>query len=232
MPVPDHTSRENNRERRFAGDIHFKDCHINKHSARPALIPILILAATLSCWTVPGHALSYRVEDLGELECTVYAPDWTWQNRDINILVVLENHSDSPTEAVLTLGFPPGKEDHFEYPGETCAVLKVPPGSTVRHAFTNIRALAGVPRQTYPFRLLVEHAGRTSEVPYPMQTIRGAVVSPGKWALILPVGLALLWCIVFAAAMSRLAQPRAWRTSADPATLPEASASWINQEPN
>lgn len=193
----------------------------------PTLLIIILLAIT----STAAHALTHSDETVDNLRFTVYAPDWTWQDRDINVLIVLENRSGVPADVSVTLSLPPGKQDHFEYQGDTRATITVPPGKVLRHAFTNIRALGGVPRQVYPFELSVEHDGRRVQVPYPMRTIRGAAVSPGKWALFLPVGLALLWCMVFVLVMGRIALPRAWRTSTEPVTFPEHRELWIDREP-
>ena len=168
---------------------------------------------------------------VGDLDFAVYAPDWTWQERDINILVILENTSEKPAQVRLNLVFPPGKEHHFGYDGERIIDLAVPAGEIVRHAFTNIRALDGVRRQVYAFELVVGYEGREARVAYPVRTIRGAVVSPGKWALFLPGGVALAWCIVFASIVRRFARPGAWRIPAEPVRERDMLQPWIQAGP-
>ena len=194
---------------------------------RPLLLGSLVLAAVVTGIQPDAHALTAS-RTLGDLNLTVYAPDWTWQKRDINVLVVLDNSGTDPAEATLSFQFPPGKEEHFAYDGEQSVSVTVPPGDTVRHAFTDIHAIDGVPRQVYGFTLNVIHAGRDAQIPYPVRTIRGAAVSPGKWALLLPGGIALAWCIVFATVVRRFAEPRAWRTPSAPVPEPERGEPWMS----
>jgi hypothetical protein len=168
---------------------------------------------------------------LGDLKFAVHAPDWTWQKRDINVLAVLENEGNAPAEVAVSFELPSGKEDHFEYDGERSVSVTVPAGETVRHAFTGIHARDGVPRQVYEFTLSVSYEDREERVAYPVRTIRGAAVSPGKWALFLPGGIALVWCIVFAGVVRRFAEPRAWRVPSNPLPEPEKVESWIEKQP-
>jgi hypothetical protein len=102
----------------------------------------------------------------------------------------------------------------------------------MRLALTDILALDGVPRQVYDFDVVLSSGGRDVHVAYPVRTVRGAVVSPGKWALFLPGGLALAWCIVFAFVVARFARPGAWRVPSAPVGESEKAESWINQEPS
>jgi len=169
---------------------------------------------------------------IGDITFGVYAPDWTWQKRDINILVVLENGGAEAAEVGLGLVFPQGREDHFNYDGERRMSAVVPPGETVRLALTDILAVDGVPRQVYDFDVALSSGGRDVHVAYPVRTVRGAVVSPGRWALFLPGGLALAWCIVFALVVARFARPGAWRVPSAAVGEPEKAESWINQEPS
>ena len=176
-----------------------------------------------------AHALT-ETGSVSDLNFSIYAPDWTWQKRDINILAILENAGDEDVEVTLNLALPPGKEDHFSYDRELQATLDAPAGETVRYAFTNIIALDGVPRQVYDFELTVKSAGHETRIAYPVRTIRGAVVSPGKWALVLPGGIALAWCIVFAAVVRRFAKPKAWLVPGAPVSEPDKVESWMNLE--
>lgn len=160
-------------------------------------------------------------EDLNGLSVAVYAPDWTWQKQNINILAVVINNTPAGQTMRLDLVFPQGKEDHFAYSGPGTIEFEVPAGKTVRGAFTNILARDGVPRQLYNLELRIHTAGQEKVIPYPVQTIRGAAVNPGLWAALLPAGLAAAWCIVFLFALVRLAAPGAWKTPGDPIETPE-----------
>jgi hypothetical protein len=216
---------------------------------RKAIALLAVLA-----WAVAGPAawaLSHSGE-VGGAGFTVYAPDWTWQKRDINILVVLDNPGAAPAEFTLDLTFPEGKEDHFGYIGkdkktypyvdETGQSHPIPAealhlttsvsaGGSERQAFTNITAFAGVPRQEYAFGITVRCGGETVQVPYPVQTVRGAVVPPGKLALFLPGGIALAWCLVFAFVVRRFARRGAWKVASEPIKASEEREAWIDQTP-
>lgn len=196
---------------------------------RAVLFAFLMLI--VACLIQPDARALTQTGSVGDLRFSVYAPDWTWQKRDINILAIFENAGDIDAEVTLNLVFPPGKEEHFAYEGSRETTITVPSGETVRHAFTNILALDGVPRQVYDFELIVKCAGNETRVAYPVRTIRGAVVNPGKWALVLPGGIALAWCIVFALVVRRFAQPRAWLVPSAPVSEPDKVESWMNLEP-
>jgi hypothetical protein len=139
------------------------------------------------------------------------------------VLIVLKNESSRASRVLLDLRFPPGHEDDFtcekdKAPSSTLngpvhvpLEVSVPPGSTARKAFTNITARDGVPCQTYEFTIVMSADGKEVQVPYRVTTIRGSVVNPGKWALYLPAGVALVWSVAFAWVLSRMAEPGAWK---------------------
>jgi hypothetical protein len=165
---------------------------------------------------VPAFALT-ETGTLGKLHYSLYAPDWTWQGRDLNILAVFENDGSETAEVTVRLILPPGKEDHFEYDGPASISATVPPGGTVRKAFTNVNALKGFPRQEYAFAFEMECGERSARAAYPMRTIRGQVFSGGRMvALFVPAGIALVWCIVVALVMRRFAKAGAWKTPSPP----------------
>jgi hypothetical protein len=172
---------------------------------------VLFLACLLCEY---GEALEQRAT-VGAVEVSVYAPDWTWQKRDLNILFVLR---DAAAAVSIALVPPVGLEDHFTYGqvaagGDYPAVeVSVPPGETVREEFTGITSRDGVPLQTYNFGIALRAGDAASVIAYPAKTIRGAVVSPGKWTLYLPVGLALVWSVAFVWALRKMSVPGAWTT--------------------
>jgi hypothetical protein len=204
---------------------------INRPSSLGRISPFIVLMVSLA-FTYSRDALALtQTGTVDNLRFSLYAPDWTWQKRDINILVVLENTGEEPAEVGLKLVFPPGKEHHFRYDGERTIHLAVPAGESVRHAFTNILSIAGVPRQVYNFELIVVYEWHEARIAYPVRTIRGAAVSPGKWALFLPGGVALAWCIVFLGVIHRFARPGAWRVPAEPVREPDMLQPWIQARP-
>lgn len=165
---------------------------------------------------------------LGNLSITVYAPDWTWQNRDINLLVVARNAGALPQTLSLTLHWPEGAEDNFRYAGEPVKSVTIPPGGTERVSFAGITAL--VRGREYRFRLVASASGEEACFEYPVKTIRGAVLGSGNGALYLPAGIALAWCIAFAVLLRRFAAPGAWRKPGPPITLPENPPAWIHED--
>ncbi len=207
---------------------------------------LFCIASSPAAW-----ALSHS-DEVGGAGFTVYAPDWTWQKRDINILVVLDNPGAAPADFTLDLTFPVGKEEHWGYIGKDKKIYPyvdadgkshpippealhltstVPAGGSERQAFTNITAHAGVPRQEYAFGITLRCGGETVQVGYPVRTVRGAVVPPGKLALFLPGGIALAWCLVFAFVVRRFARRGAWKVASEPIAASEEREAWIDQTP-
>lgn len=178
--------------------------------------------------------------ELGKTQFTVYAPDWTWQKQDINILVVFENTSGEPVERTVELVVPEAFREHFGHrggasipPDALVRTVMVSANETARTAITGITALDGFPLQRYPMelRIAADEEGQAREVMFELRTIRGAAVNPGKWALYLPVGVALAFCLVFALVISRFAAPGAWRRAGAPLTEPGGVPSWVHEEP-
>jgi hypothetical protein len=152
-------------------------------------------------------------QSVGPVLLSVYAPDWTWQKRDINILMVARNKGQEAATLSVELVLPVGQEDHFVYVGEKVKTLTAGPGEAVRAAFAGITAKDGVPTQQYVLALKIRAGDGDTTLEYPVQTIRGAAVNPGKWALYLPAGVALIWCAAFALALRRMSGAGAWRRS-------------------
>ena len=112
------------------------------------------------------------------------------------------------------------------------AQCDVPAGTTARTAITASR-VGRISAQRYPLTLRVtrESTAAEVEVAYELQTIRGAAVNPGKWALYLPVGVALLFCIVFAMVIRRFEERGAWKRVSVPLTEAGDAPAWVNEEP-
>ncbi len=156
------------------------------------------------------------VEERDGIKITLYAPDWIWQGQNINVLVVAEHDRNYRIRLGTHLFLPEGLEDHFAYDGETSQYVFVEPGERKRIAFVNIKALTGYPRQFYEFEFVFDHSvadgGLLVRIPFHVRTIRGPMVSEGKWAAILPAALAAAWCLVIAMYLKRHAIPGAWKT--------------------
>jgi hypothetical protein len=180
--------------------------------------------------TAPGAQGLTERTSVEDLHVTVYAPDWTWQRRDVNILMVLENKGDAPLEARLGLLLPPD-DASWSYDGPTRIETSVPPRGVTRAAFTGITAANSAPRRIHELSLRIESAGRTQTLDYPVRVVRGAAVSPGVWALLLPLGVALAWCIVFALTLLKLAPAGAWRRPGPAYEPPAERPAWIEERP-
>ncbi len=198
-----------------------------------AMLPVLVGAALSAAALVESG-------ELRESHFTVYAPDWTWQKQDINILAVFDNPTQDVVTHTVELVIPETFRGQFGHRG-TASIppdvltrsVTVPAGTTARTAITGVTALDGFPLQRYPLTLRVtqESTAAEVEVAYELQTIRGAAVNPGKWALYLPVGVALLFCIVFALVISRFADRGAWKRVSVPLTEAGDAPAWVNEEP-
>jgi len=169
------------------------------------------IGAVIALLAAPRAAGFTEIRQLGTLSVTIYAPDWVWQKRDINILLIARNPSDLPVDWSVRLEFPEGEADHFDYAGTKEKSVHVPSLDTARTSFAGIVARDSVPTQTYDFRVYFTDGTNELSLTYPVRTVRGAAVSGGNWALYLPVGIALLWCLVFAVALRIMAAPGAWR---------------------
>jgi len=206
---------------------------VGRLSLPVAVVTLVLLPAP------SAHALTESGEIAG-LSYTVYAPEWTWQRRDINILVVLENGGASATPVRVSLELPVGGEDHFGLRGQAIGwdeqplhfEVMVPPGAVVRQAFTGITALPGFPRTTYEFALALRSGSQEVRVPYRVRTVRGQTLKGGRWsAVLVPVAVALVWCIAFVLALRRFSTGGAWKTSGAPIPEPEAPEHWIEGVP-
>ncbi len=159
------------------------------------------------------------VEERDGIQITLYAPDWIWQGQNVNVLVVAEHDKNYRIRLSTHLFLPKGLEHHFAYDGETSQYVFVEPGEGKRIAFVNITALTGHPRQIYEFEFVATDPrmdrGLLVRLPFTVRTIRGPMVSEGKWAAVLPAGLAAAWCFVIVMYLMRHAKPGAWKTPSE-----------------
>jgi len=201
-------------------------------ATRFALVAWLCLAAVSPC----ARALTQEGR-VGDVAFAVYAPDWTWQKRDVNVLVVLKNDGTAPVDALVEVVLPPGKHDDFvvdtsKNPEPLHCAATLPPKETVRLGFTGITAKDGVPLQTYAFAVEITAGDRETAVAYPLRTIRGEVVGGSRWAaLLVPGGVALVWCVAFALLFRRFSKPGAWKKPSEPFAEPVDKEPWIDQNP-
>ncbi|MCP4645365.1 MAG: hypothetical protein GY851_33285 [bacterium] len=206
------------------------------HTSIPASIRsrrFAMAALTVLCLFVAPVTMALTGSgETGGVEYAIFAPDWTWQNQSINILVVLTNPSEASAEVDVRLVFPEGKTDDFTYDGPGTQPVTVAAGETVRTAFTNVLAKNDVPLQTYDFGFTVTYGGTSADVAYALRTIRGQAIRGGRFvAIVVPTAVALVWCIAFAMALKRFAKPGAWRTVSEPVDEQEDKEAWIDQTP-
>lgn len=201
-------------------------------------IAVLFGAAFIGV-AIPAAALESE-DDVAGIHVGVYAPDWTWQGRDINVMAVFENPTAAPATCAIAVEFDGEHVNHFGRDGAPMTSdaeplvreVSVPPGETRRIALTGITALNGFPRQVYPLTLRVQVNDAEVRIAYPMRTIRGQAFSEGRViALGVPIGVALIFAVAFAAVLRTSGEPDAWKTVPAPATESEHPESWINQIP-
>ncbi|MFC2075511.1 hypothetical protein ACFLT7_00365 [candidate division KSB1 bacterium] len=161
------------------------------------------------------QAVTQTIEEAG-VSISLYGPDWIWQRRDVNILVVGRNRTDHTVQLELILRLPDASGDAFNYDGPERVDLILPPGETKRTAFTGLTASDGVPLDTYPLIVECKIDGKALVFDYPVKFIRGGVVRPGVWAVLAPAFLAGLWCILIVLYLSRIGRPGAWRKPGEP----------------
>lgn len=167
---------------------------------------------------------------------SIYAPDWTWQGRDANIMAVFENKTDSAATCSISLVVLHEHADYFGRNGapttpETSPLsteISIPPGETRRVALTGFTALHGFPLQTYPIVLSLRINENPISVDYPLRTIRGQAVSEGRAvALGVPIGVALLFSAAFAFVLRRAGDADAWKKVPASTPEPDHPESWI-----
>jgi hypothetical protein len=192
----------------------------------------ICLALGAALWyAVPANALEHSGQT-GGITFSVFAPDWTWQNRAVNVMFVLENRGMQDAAVGIAMHLPKGHETDFQAAPENLAhTVNVPVSGTIRAALTGILARPGVPRQVYPCTLSIKSNGAAAQIPYPLRTIRGAVVSSARWAMYLPVATALCWAVVMAVVMALLTSRRAWLDPVTPICEPKEKPGWIDLPP-
>ena len=199
--------------------------------------------ATLVVTMMVTMPIAFALESEGDaagIHYGVYAPDWTWQGRDVNIMAVFENRMDAAISCAVSLQIPDAHRNHFGRNGGPSTpdtalpseVVMVAPGETRRVALTGITALHGFPRQTYPLALSLRINETETNIDYSMRTIRGQAVSEGRAvALGVPIGVALLFSAAFAFVLRRTGDPNAWKIVPKPTSEPDQPEPWINHIP-
>lgn len=160
-----------------------------------------------------ASALAGEVK-VGALRVEVYAPEWTWQNRDVNILLVAKNEGASPETLEVTLELPDSAEKAqgpFAYGGPRRRLLTLEPGRTLRAAFVDLRARERAPLGEHSVRLRFRARERATEISLRVRVIRGSLVSSGRWALYLPIGIAAGWCGLFVLILRKESPPGSWK---------------------
>lgn len=204
-------------------------------TCRSSVLALALLTPLVCC--APAGALQERVR-IGGVEVAVYGPDWTWQGRDVNVLVVMRNGTTSPADVSVRLRIPSearsafGRMDRaYEWTSEELTrEVTVEADGAVRQAFAGITALSDAPLGEYAFTVELAVGDARHEAVYPVQVVRGAAIRGGRWAaLSVPAAIALVWCAAFVVVLSRMAGPRAWRTSPEPLTEPADAPAWIRE---
>ncbi len=202
---------------------------------RPGALFLAVLGALTCC--APAGAIQQR-QSVGGIDIAVYGPDWTWQGRDINVLIVFTNPSDTPVAAEAALRMPPDSgaafgrfgQPHEWAEDDLARSVTIPPRAAVREAFAGITALSDAPLGDYALALDLAVGETRDAVAYPVRIVRGAAVRGGRWAaLAIPAAIALVWCAAFVIVLSRQARPGAWRTPPPAMDEPANAPAWIKE---
>jgi hypothetical protein len=174
----------------------------------------IVRTVTILLLTWCGASQVYAFTGSRELKgvfIRLYGPDWIWQRRDVNLLAVGENRTDEARLLELKLIRSDGSREAFLYDGPEILSLDLPPGETVRAAFTRLTAADGVPLGIYPLVVTCEIDGEETTFEHPVRIIRGGAVRPGVWAVVTPAFLAGLWCVLMVIYLNRIGGRGAWR---------------------
>jgi hypothetical protein len=178
----------------------------------------LIIAATGG----PALALVSTGEVCGVQFC-VYAPDWAWQSSTVNVMIRVNGDEAQAADLKPSLVLPEDSPFGLEPP----KLRRI--GSNI--AFTGLRLRADAPLGTNSLSVTIANGDDTVTVPYPLRVVRGPLLNPSRWAVAAPVGVSLVWVVLFAFVMSRFARKRAWRSPSEPYEPPEGPPTWCCDEP-
>ena len=160
---------------------------------------------------------------LGGCEYTVLSPDWIWQGEGVSLLLVVRGVAE---QADLELAATP-PAGGFESPdgAPLRRRIQIRAGETVRQGLTGFRAATDAPLGVYSFVVHLRGGGDAAELTIPIRTVRGAVVPPGWWSILVPALLALLTVPALLWVLRRHAKPGAWRQVASP-VIPSPRRAW------
>jgi hypothetical protein len=167
-------------------------------------------------WFLPALAFGVTSEvTVGDVHLRLFAPDWIWQNQSVNILMVVSNPTSSEHTLSVNLELPDAAPGELTYIAPTTQQHRIAANSELRLAFTGLKPSTGFPLTTYDCQLIVTATGASVTIPYQFHTVRGPAVKSGILMALAPVGISLIWCVMFLIFLPRLATPGAWRVSSD-----------------
>ncbi|MBN1670937.1 MAG: hypothetical protein JXR37_07885 [Kiritimatiellae bacterium] len=175
----------------------------------------LLIWALVSAVPRAGHAYNERVR-VADVDVMVFAPDWIWQARDANVMVVAQNTGTEEAGIELSASCADEARPLFGLAQDKTATGKAPAGDKVRMALTGITPGADTPPAVYPFAIRIRVAGHEQKLDWPLKVIRGSLVEAGTWSLLLPALVCLLWSVALVAVLPRFAARGAWRTPGPP----------------
>ena len=183
----------------------------------PDFLSKVFFSLFLLCIFLPSHTSAYT--EIGRIDgvaYTLYGPTWIWRSNEVNALFVLQNYVQIEKSIFLEFHLTQKAEEGFEYSGAITQGVSLLPGQEKRAAFVGIRARDDCPLGVYPLEISLRVGTGTVEIEYPVEIIRGPVVAKGLLPLILPVGVALLWCFVVGHVIPRYGAPGAWKKPSEP----------------
>ena len=183
-------------------------------SARAAAVLFSIGLSCITFTSDPLYAFTRTVE-VNDLVFHLYGPDWIWQGRDVNLLIVAENRGGSARLARVVLvsmgekSYRPG----FSYSGPDTLDFSVPPHGRAMSAFVGLTARKDVTLGRYTLPVSFSCDGISKRVENGVRIIRGEAVRPGLMVVVVPSLLAGLWCLVIVVYLSKVSGRGAWRVS-------------------
>lgn len=192
---------------------------------------ILFVSAAVFC--AREAAALTRAFEVGGVKLTAYAPDWAWQNSEVNVLFVLQNMTDAPVQVVLALETPAAAEMAVDTGHALTRVqIAIQPHETVRSAFTGMKLRMDAPLTVHNLEMRVGAGGDEFLLDYPLRAIRGQIFGgSGLVVLLVPAGVALVWCLAFLIAARRYADRGAWKRPGPPVESPLAPPAWADEGP-
>ena len=177
------------------------------------VFPVLFFFLVLGPSSVSAYTEVGRV---GSVAYSLYGPSWIWQRNDVNALFVFQNPLQEEVTLFLELRLSDQAMEGFEYSGPITQGVSLLAGQEKRAAYVGIRARDDSRTGTYQLNFIIRGEAEAVPIEYPVKVIRGPVVAKGLLPFFLPVGMALVWCLIIGVTFPRYGEPGAWKRPSKP----------------